>query len=200
MGGPARAIGWGAAAALLAAFAWLFAHRSPPPPTAAASPALPNPGSVIRDCSECPEMTVLPSGRFKQGSAGGSAFTQPLHWVVMSRPIAMSTNPVTLEDFGQFVAATGRDMQGCDTYDGEWKHRPGDSWERPGFAQTGTHPVTCVSWSDAEAYAKWLSAKTGHRYRLPSASEWEYAARAGNEAAQPWGQDGQGACADAPLP
>jgi formylglycine-generating enzyme len=200
MRAPARAIGWGAAAALLAVFAWLFAHHSPPPPTAAvsaASAALPNPGTVIHDCSDCPGMTVLPAGRFKQGSAGGSAFAQPLHWVVIRRPIAMSTNPVTLEDFGQFVAATGRDMQGCDTYDGDWKQRPGDSWERPGFAQTGTHPVTCVSWKDAEAYATWLSTKTGHRYRLPSASEWEYAARAGNESAQPWGPGGQDACASA---
>ena len=65
----------------------------------------------------------------------------------------MSTAPVTVENFGQFVTATGRDMQGCDTYDGEWKHRPADSWEQPGFAQAGTHPVTCVSWNDAEAYA-----------------------------------------------
>jgi formylglycine-generating enzyme required for sulfatase activity len=195
---PLRAVGWGAAAVLIVVFIWLLVHRSPPPPpAAAASAALPAPGTVIRDCPDCPEMTVLPAGRFKQGSVGGSAFGQPLHWVLIGHPIAMSTNPVTLEDFGQFAAATGRDMQGCDTYDGEWKQRPGDSWERPGFAQTGTHPVTCVSWNDAEAYAKWLSAKTGHRYRLPSASEWEYAARAGNEAPQPWRADGQDACADA---
>jgi formylglycine-generating enzyme required for sulfatase activity len=198
LGGPARAIGWSAAALLVAAFAWLFAHRSPPPqpavPTAAAAPT---PGSVIRDCASCPGMTVLPAGRFKQGSARGPAFEQPLHWVVIGRSIAMSTSPVTLQDFGQFVAATGRDMQGCDTYDGEWKHRAADSWEHPGFAQTAAHPVTCVSWSDAKAYANWLSTKTGHRYRLPSASEWEYAARAGAEMSPLWGPDGQGACADA---
>jgi len=197
LGGPARAIGWSAAALLVAAFAWLLAHRSPPQPAAPTAAAAATPGSVIRDCASCPEMTVLPAGRFKQGSARGSAFEQPLHWVVIGRSIAMSTRPVTLQDFGQFVAATGRDMQGCDTYDGEWKHRPGDSWEHTGFAQTAVHPVTCVSWSDAEAYANWLSTKTGHRYRLPSASEWEYAARAGAEMSPLWGPDGQGACADA---
>ncbi len=197
LGGPARAIGWSAAALLVVVFAWLFAHRSPPQPAEPLAAAAPAPGSVIRDCAGCPEMTVLPAGRFKQGSARGPAFEQPLHWVVIGRSIAMSTSPVTLQDFGQFVAATGRDMQGCDTYDGEWKHRPADSWEHTGFVQTAAHPVTCVSWSDAEAYANWLSTKTGHRYRLPSASEWEYAARAGAEISPLWGPDGQGACAEA---
>jgi len=172
LGGPARAIGWASAALVLIGFAWVFAHRSPPGAAPAASVAAPKPGSVLRDCASCPEMTVLPVGRFKQGSASGPAIEQPLHWVVIGRSIAMSTGPVTLQDFEQFVTSTGRDMQGCDTYDGEWKHRPADSWEHPGFAQTGAHPVTCVSWSDATAYASWLSAKTGHRYRLPSASEW----------------------------
>ena len=161
--------------------------------------AVPIAGTAIRDCPTCPEMTVLPAGRFKQGSAGDRGYEQPLHWVVIGHPIAMSTAPVTVENFAQFVTATGRDMQGCDTYDGEWKHRPADSWEQPGFAQAGTHPVTCVSWNDAEAYAKWLSSTTGHRYRLPSASEWEYAARAGADTPQPWSAGGQDACANANI-
>ncbi len=88
-------------------------------------------------------------------------------------------------------------MQGCDTYDGEWKIHAENNWQNPGFAQTGSHPVTCTSWDDAHAYAGWLSAKTGHRYRLPSASEWEYAARAGGEAVTPWNPDGSDACASA---
>jgi formylglycine-generating enzyme required for sulfatase activity len=144
---------------------------------------------------------VLPSGRFKQGSAGADsgagASERPLHWVMIAHPLAMSTNAVTVDEFRVFVAATGRDMQGCDTYDGEWRHQAENNWENPGFEQSGSHPVTCTSWNDAEAYAAWLSAKTGHRYRLPSASEWEYAARAGGEAVQPWNRDGAGACASA---
>ena len=198
LGGPIRAIGWSAAALLVAGFFWLFVqHSSRRPAPATPSVAVPIAGTAIRDCPTCPEMTVLPAGRFKQGSAGAPGYEQPLHWVVIGHPIAMSTAPVTVENFGQFVTATGRDMQGCDTYDGEWKHRPADSWEQPGFAQTATHPVTCVSWSDAEAYATWLSSKTGHRYRLPSASEWEYAARAGADTPQPWSSGGQDACANA---
>ena len=198
---PAMALS--AAVFVLAVVAWFFAHRAPVPTQvpAASSPAVPKPGTVIRDCPTCPAMTILPAGRITQGSARvervSASFEKPLHWVIIRRPFAMSTNVVTVDDFQQFIAATGRDMQGCDTYDGEWKHRPKNSWLNPGFMQTGTHPVTCASWNDAEAYAQWLSTKTGRQYRLPSASEWEYAARAGSEAVQPWSPDGSGACANA---
>jgi len=189
----------GAAIVLLAAIAWFLVHR--PPAAAPKSAAVPvpqiRPGSILQDCPACPALTVLPTGRFEQGTAAGSANERPLHWVMISHPIALSTNAVTVDEFRAFVAATGRDIQGCDTYDGTWRHRAENNWENPGFAQNGSHPVTCASWNDAKAYVAWLSAKTGHRYRLPSASEWEYAARAGGAAAQPWGEDGSGACASA---
>jgi formylglycine-generating enzyme required for sulfatase activity len=204
-GASARAIGLGAAVFVLAVVAWFVTHhaRVPPPVPADSSAAVPTPGTVIRDCPTCPGMTVLPTGRFKQGSAGAesgsTSFEKPLHWVSIGRPLAMSTNAVTVDEFHEFITASGRDMQGCETYDGEWKHRPKNNWKNPGFTQAGTHPVTCASWNDAEAYARWLSTETKHRYRLPSASEWEYAARAGSEAVQPWSADGSSACANANL-
>jgi formylglycine-generating enzyme required for sulfatase activity len=191
----------GAAMVLLAATAWFLVHHpAAAPKIAAVVPvAQIRPGGIVQDCPACPALTVLPTGRFEQGTeaANGSAFEKPPHWVMIAHPIALSTNAVTVDEFRAFVAATGRDMQGCDTYDGTWRHRAENNWENPGFAQTGSHPVTCASWNDAKAYAAWLSAKTGHRYRLPSASEWEYAARAGGAAAQPWSEDGSGACASA---
>jgi formylglycine-generating enzyme len=199
----APAAGVGVAILVLVFAVWFFVHRAPTPATVAAvsSAVVPKPDTVFRDCPTCPGLTVLPAGRFKQGSAGtdsgSSSFDKPLHWVVIGRPFAMSTSAVTLDEFREFITASGRDMQGCDVYDGAWKHQPESSWENPGFVQTGSHPVICTSWDDARAYAAWLSAKTGHRYRLPSASEWEYAARAGGEADHPWNGDGSGACASA---
>jgi formylglycine-generating enzyme required for sulfatase activity len=198
----ARVAGSAAAIVVLAVMVWAYSRRGSEPVLAPAAPAVgtPKPGTVMRDCPDCPALTVLPAGRFEQGSASSAAgtgsFEKPLHAVAIAYPVAMSTNAVTVDQFRDFVTATGRSMQGCDIYDGDWRHRPDNGWDNPGFAQSGSHPVTCASWNDAKAYAGWLSAKTGHHYRLPSASEWEYAARAGGAAVQPW-PDSSTACAGA---
>jgi sulfatase modifying factor 1 len=200
----------GAAAAGIAGI-YLWPHRESHTPMAPVtppveSPAAPAPaqvkaGTLIEDCTTCPALTVLPGGQFEQGADDGDRDALPLekpqHMVHMNYFVAMSTTDITVDDFRQFAEATGRDMKGCDTYDGDWRHRPAASWKEPGFTQAARHPVVCVSWNDAVAYAEWLSAKTGHKYRLPSASEWEYAARAGGAAARPWGHDSAGACASA---
>ena len=44
-----------------------------------------------------------------------------------------------------------------------------------------------VSFEHAREYARWLSTKTGHSYRLPSEAEWEYAARGTGGLRFPWG-------------
>jgi len=198
----ARPLMVSAAFVVLAVAVWFLAQRllAPKHAPVRSSATVPAPGTVIRDCPTCPTFVVLPAGRFKQGAAavgGAASFEMPLHWVAIGGTLSMSTSAVTVDEFQQFISATDWDMQGCDTYDGQWTHRPENSWMSPGFSQSGTQPVTCVSWNDAEGYARWLSAKTGHQYRLPSASEWEYAARAGGETAQPWNASGAAACANA---
>jgi formylglycine-generating enzyme required for sulfatase activity len=50
-------------------------------------------------------------------------------------------------------------------------------------------PVEQVSWEDAQAYLKKLSAKAGYTYRLPTEAEWEYAARAGSQTNWHFGDD-----------
>jgi sulfatase modifying factor 1 len=199
-GSLGRVIGWIAAVLGLAAIAWFYARHAPMPTKAAVpAAAAPIPGTLIRDCPTCAAMIMLPAARFKQGFAaterGSVSYEKPQHWVDIIRPFAMSTDLVTVEEYRQFIDATGRATQGCDTYDGSWNYRPENNWQNPGFAQSALHPVTCVSWNDAVAYAQWYSAKTGHQYRLPSASEWEYAARAGSETVYPWASSGANACA-----
>ncbi|HEY2344363.1 MAG TPA: bifunctional serine/threonine-protein kinase/formylglycine-generating enzyme family protein [Xanthomonadaceae bacterium] len=56
---------------------------------------------------------------------------------------------------------------------------PGLNWNDPGYPQSSDHPVVCVSWNDAHAYADWLGQRTGHRYRLPSSAEWRLAITSG---------------------
>ncbi|MBC8267244.1 MAG: SUMF1/EgtB/PvdO family nonheme iron enzyme [Rhodospirillaceae bacterium] len=51
------------------------------------------------------------------------------------------------------------------------------------------HPVVLVSHADARAYARWLSSKTGHLWRLPGEAEWEKAARGTDGRRFPWGDD-----------
>jgi formylglycine-generating enzyme required for sulfatase activity/predicted Ser/Thr protein kinase len=158
-------------------------------------------GEVFRDCPTCPLMKVLPPGRFMQGSAAtdpnAQPFEQPPHPVAVGYPFGMGVYEVTVGEFRDFVDATERKMTGCTVYEGSWRERPDLNWSDVGYAQTSTHPVVCVSWRDARDYTTWLSHKTGQRYRLASASEWEYAARAGSAAPSPWNSAAETACKSA---
>ena len=136
-------------------------------------------GTVFRECEGCPEMVVIPPGRFMMGShtseTGRDNDEGPQREVTIPRAIAVGKFEVTRGQFERFAQEEKRlAMSGCDHLD-------------PGFAQTDDHPVVCVDWNDARAYAAWLSRKTGKTYRLLSESEWEYAARAKTTTAFFWG-------------
>ena len=139
-------------------------------------------GEVFRDCPECPELVVVPSGSFMMGSpsgeAGRGANEGPVHRVAIGYPFAVGVYEVTFREWDACVSAGG-----CGGY------RPSDEdWGR------GRQPVIHVSWNDAKAYVEWLSVKTGQGYRLLSEAEWEYVARGGTETARYWGESETGQC------
>lgn len=159
-------------------------------PSLAAAPT--SHGQEFRDCRNCPEMIVIPSGRFMMGApeteTGTSPLEQPVHSVSIRR-FAVGRFDVTRDQWGVFVRATHRPtVDGC-----AFTGRPGPfldpkgSWSSLGFTQTGRDPVVCITWRDASDYAAWLSKRTGKHYRLLSEAEWEYAARAGTTTPYYWG-------------
>ena len=159
-------------------------------------PAAPQPGAGrrFRDCPACPDLVVVPAGSYPMGSPSGEAGRRhsegPVHQAEIAESFAVGVHEVTRAEYARFVQATGHKAgSSCRVRDGEsgaWVERPGASWLVPGFEQADGHPVVCVSWEDAQAYVRWLSAETGHAYRLPSEAEWEYAARAGTHTPRYW--------------
>ena len=132
------------------------------------------PGKTFRDCEDCPTMVVVPAGAFWQGSEDSEPLAlkkeKPRRMVTLDEPFAVGIFEVTMQQWDLCVADGG-----CTT-------SPRDNgWGR------GSRPVIMVSWNDAQEYVSWLSKKTGQSYRLPSESEWEYFARAGEESDWPGG-------------
>ena len=144
----------------------------------------------IRDCADCPELVAVPAGVFSMGSTDGDDDEFPVRAVELDE-FAIGRYEVTREEFGAFVTSTGYRAEGrCWTVDaaGEWGRDARASWREPGFVNGAGHPVVCVSWADAQAYVEWLRMWTGKDYRLPSESEWEYAARGGTTTERYWGE------------
>lgn len=182
--------GLGVLAVVVAVFGGRSLLREAPQPVLVAPTTPLAEGEMFRDCPTCPVMRVLAPASFEQGSA--SPHEQPVRTVTLGYLLAAGVNEVTVGEFAEFAAEYPRNRAGCETYDGDWRVREDVSWRNAFAQQEPALPVTCVSWQDAADYAAWLSLRTGHNYRLPSASEWEYLA-GGGVSTVPW-KDVEDAC------
>ncbi len=110
-----------------------------------------------------PAVIDIPQGSFAYREAGdftraGQQAEAPLQTLQFTRPLRIMREQVSSADY-QLCVQDGE----CHALD-------------RGVAISPDRPAVQVSWHDAQAYASWLSRKTGHRYRLPSDVEWAFAA------------------------
>ena len=155
----------------------------------------PGSGARFRDCPSCPEVAVVPDGTLVMGAtkdeiaelareypdrSANLAWEGPQSVTTVNAPFAVNVSHITRGEFAVFAKVTKFTPKGgCYTFNGvDWTLDPKATWQSPGFSQTDQHPVVCISWDDAVAYAKWLSLLTGHSYRLLSEAEIEYVSRA----------------------
>lgn len=146
---------------------------------------------VVRDCEFCPAMVLVKPGSFILGSdpqqVGYRRHEGPRKEVTIRRPFWIGRFEVTRSEFDKFVTAS--DYQSASTCVIDARSRSNRNFRAPAFAQTGEHPVVCISWHDAKAYAAWVSQLSGRVYRLPSETEWEFAVRSGTSTNFSWGDD-----------
>jgi formylglycine-generating enzyme required for sulfatase activity/DNA-binding winged helix-turn-helix (wHTH) protein len=135
------------------------------------------PSEAFTECAaNCPQMVVMPAGRFMMGSPkdepGHNAAEEPRHSVMIAKRFAIGKFELTFAEWDT-----------CVTY--------GDC--NPNISDSGTgrgrEPVINIDWQDAKQYVAWLSRVTGKPYRLASEAEWEYAARGGTITTYSWGND-----------
>jgi formylglycine-generating enzyme required for sulfatase activity len=124
----------------------------------------------VKDCADCPDLIVLPAGRFLMGANDERPQFGPQVDVAITQPFALAVSEVSFDQYQRCVDAGACKAVASD-----------HGWGR------GPRPVINVSWDDAQRYTAWLSRLSGKKYRLPSEAEWEYAARGGTVSRYPWG-------------
>ena len=175
----------------LALWAFLPSAHTPTRPGAETQPYVETiPGTNVKF-----EMVPIPGGTFRMGSsaedAKASADERPQHPVTI-RPFWMEKTETTWDEYDIFAFSNDilkKKRQGVDLAQQPESEKQADALTRPtppytdetfGFGREG-HPVINITHHAAMEYTRWLSAKTGKTYRLPTEAEWEYACRAGSD-------------------
>lgn len=166
-------------------FIFLLPADAPPstepstPPRPASPPAHSRGGDTFTLPQPLPiKFVYVPAGEFLMGRDPAQepealAHEQPQHLVKLP-DFYIGRYPVTTAEFAAFVRATGS--------------AAGPSWRaQTGPSEADRHPATNLSWPDAVAFCRWLSAESGHLVRLPTEAEWEKAARGVDGRPYPWG-------------
>jgi formylglycine-generating enzyme required for sulfatase activity len=116
---------------------------------------------------------------------GEFAREQPQHQVRITKGYWIDKYEVTNEAFQAFVDDGGYKDQALWSTEGwGWLSRQSVSQlPRNCLDEQPDNPIACVTWYEAEAYAKWRDGQ------LPTEAEWEYAARGPQSLVYPWGND-----------
>ena len=172
---------------------------------------------VVAEARGIPELVSIPAGEFIQGSddverelayrlderAYQHSVTRQQGWydaevvrrTTHTAAFRITRYAITNDEYAQFVRATGHRAPDVDikTWTGYGLIHPYSRTRRHAWRNgapppgRGRHPVVLVSYSDAVAYANWLSQRTGKVWRLPSEVEWEKAVRGTDGRYFPWG-------------
>jgi len=149
------------------------------------------------------EMIPIPGGTFTMGTPPGefkrSEDEGPQHLVTV-RPFWMEKTETTWDEYDVFAFSQDllkKQQQSANIAKPPEAEKDADAVTRPtppytdetfGFGREG-HPAINITHHAAMEYTRWLSAKTGKTYRLPTEAEWEYACRAGSQTAYYFGDD-----------
>lgn len=177
------------------------APSNTPPPANAAAPEMQPYTESLAGSNVKFDMVPIPGGTFMMGSPAAEARLSPdegPQHLVKIRPFWMGKTEVTWNEYDRFAFAVGINKSAGTSHPPESEsEKMADAITRPtppyadptfGFGHDG-YPAISMTHHAAMEYTRWLSARTGKTYRLPTEAEWEYACRAGAKTAFSFGDD-----------
>ncbi len=192
-----------AALGLLALLALTLMSRPTFAQTTAAKPEMMPYTETIAGTDLKFDLLPIPGGSYTLGSPESEAKRgkdESPQVNVTIRPFWMGKHEVTWDEYDQFAFQMDikkKKRENIDLTKQAATEMASDAVTRPtppyadetfGFGRKG-QPVICVTHHSAMEYCRWISAKTGKTYRLPTEAEWEYACRAGTKTAYSFGDD-----------